>query len=83
LRLRRSCCYLNNDPLGRRSSVHERPEQSPELLNDLARDVKKKGQGSPGNPFWLRGERIDSDVRVADEVRMPGRLYESRMSKSV
>lgn len=71
------CLHLNNDPLSWRSSIHERPKQGPELLDDLGGDVEKKGQRPPGDPFWLRSERIDRHVCLANEIRMSSRLYQA------
>lgn len=73
--------HLNNDPLSWRSSIHERPKQRPELLDDLGGDVEKKGQRSPGDPFWLRRKRIDGDVCLANEIRVSSRLYKPRVSR--
>lgn len=70
-----SLLHLNDNPLSWRSSVHERPKQRPELLDDLGGNVEKKGQRSPGDPFWLRCERIDCDVCLANEIRMSSRFY--------
>lgn len=77
------CVYLNDDPLSRGSSVHERYEESPELLNDLARDVEEKRKRFPCDPFWRRSERVDGDVGVANEIRMSGRFYKPRISTIV
>lgn len=76
-------CYLDNDPLSWRSGVHERPEEGPELLDDLGGDVEKEGQRAPGDPFWLRSERIDRDVCLANEIRMSGRLYKPKISRRI
>lgn len=66
--------HLDDDPSGRRRRIHERVEQRPELLDDLAGDVDEERQRAPGNPLGLRREGVHDDARIADEIGVSGRL---------
>ncbi len=64
--------YLNNDPFGSGSRVHDGDEEGPKLLDNLAGNLDEKGQSTPGNPLRNGRERVKGDVGVANEVRVAG-----------
>lgn len=62
--------YLNNDPFRRRGRVHDGDKEGPKLLDNLARNLEEERQGAPGQPFRDRREGIETNVRIANEVRV-------------
>ena len=66
--------YLDYDPLRGRSRVHECVEEGEELVKHLVWYSEERKR-APRNPFWLRTEGIQSDIRLSNELRVSCRLF--------
>ena len=66
--------YLDYDPLGGRSGVHECVEKCEELVKDLVWYGEERKR-APRNPFWLRTEGIQSNIRLPNELRVSCGLF--------